>query len=106
VAELDARGYAADVPWYFPTLGEYTARLEVHGFEVQQARLFDRPTTLAGPDGLRDWLAQFGDSLLAAVPDDEREAVLDGIEDRLRADHFDGTDWTADYRRLRFVATL
>jgi trans-aconitate methyltransferase len=106
VAELDARGYAADVPWYFPSVGEYTSRLEVHGFEVRRARLFDRPTTLAGPDGLREWLAQFGDSLLAAVPDDEHDAVLGGIEDRLREDCFDGADWTVGYRRLRFVATL
>ncbi|RXK46423.1 class I SAM-dependent methyltransferase [Halorientalis pallida] len=103
--ELDARGYDAIHPWYFPSVGEYAPRLETHGFEVRHARLFDRPTELdGGAEGLANWLGMFGDSLFSDVPDDERAAVVAAVEDRLRPDLFDGETWTADYRRLRFHA--
>ncbi|WP_424017371.1 class I SAM-dependent methyltransferase [Halorientalis pallida] len=105
LAELDARGYDATHPWYFPSIGEYAPRLETHGFEVRHARLFDRPTELdGGADGLANWLSMFGDSLFSDVPDDERAAIVAAVEDRLRPDLFDGETWTADYRRLRFRA--
>jgi len=101
------RGYEVDHPWYFPAVGEHATLLERHGFEVTHARLFDRPTDLeGGEDGLREWLGMFGDSLLAPLSDEERAAVVAEVEDRLRPDLYDpGTGtWTADYRRLRFVA--
>ena len=46
----------------------------------------------------------FGDSLLAPVEGEEREAVLAAVEERLRAGRFDDGSWIADYRRLRFAA--
>ena len=105
--ERHERGRDASHPWYFPTVGEHAGLLESHGFEVRLARLFDRPTELdGGRDGLRNWLATFGDSLLAGVDGDERSAVVAAVEDRLREDLFDEETetWTADYRRLRFAA--
>lgn len=105
LAELSERGHDREHPWYFPSLGEYAHRLEQAGFEVRRAVLFDRPTALGnGADGLADWLSMFGDSLLADLDADERAAVVAGVEDRLRPNLFDGETWTADYRRLRFVA--
>ncbi|ELY57003.1 class I SAM-dependent methyltransferase [Natronolimnohabitans innermongolicus] len=106
-AELAARGYAVDVPWYFPSVGEYASRLESCGFEVRYARLFDRPTELEdGENGLAAWLELFGEELFASVPEDEREAVVEAVEDRLREKLFDDGTWTADYRRLRVVAVI
>lgn len=105
--ELRDRGYDRDHPWYFPSVGAYASRLEGHGFEVRRAVLFDRPTELAdGPDGLRNWLDMFGDSLFADLSSETETDVVDAIEDRLRDDLYDvATEtWTADYRRLRFVA--
>lgn len=101
-AELAERGYETDNPWYFPSIGEYTPRLERHGFEVRQAVLFDRPTELE--DGMTAWLEMFGDGLLGPVPDDELPTVVDGIAERLRPALFEDGRWTADYRRLRFSA--
>lgn len=91
-------------PWHFPTLGAYCSRLEAHGFEVRLARSFERPTTLDGRDGLRDWFDQFGDELLAPFAD--REAALAAAEDHLRGQCYDpGTAaWTVTYRRLQFRA--
>jgi SAM-dependent methyltransferase len=103
--ELDARGYEAENPWYFPSIGEYAPRLESHGFEVRDAHLFDRPTTLdGGANGLRDWLTMFGDGLLAPLPDDAFDPVVEAVEDRLEADHYREQSWVVDYRRLRFRA--
>jgi SAM-dependent methyltransferase len=106
--ELDARGYEPPTePWYFPTVGEHATRLEDHGFEVRYARLFDRPTELEeGENGLAAWIEMFGDRLLGPVPESERGAVVSAVEDRLREDLYDDGTWTADYRRLRFVAVL
>jgi trans-aconitate methyltransferase len=106
-AELEERGYEMAVPWYFPTIGEHAAVLERHDFELRKAWLFDRPTELDGEDGLANWLAMFGDSLFREVPAAEMDAVVAAVEERLRATCFDPATktWTADYRRLRFVAS-
>ncbi|MDG5777466.1 methyltransferase domain-containing protein [Haloarculaceae archaeon H-GB2-1] len=105
-AELADRGYDVASPWYFPSVGEYASRLEAEGFEVRYATLFDRATTLEGADGLRNWLTGFGGSFFESVPTDEREDVVAAVEDRLRPELFDGENWTAGYRRLRFAAHL
>ena len=105
-AELAARGHETPMPWYFPTVGEYASRLESHGFEVRYARLFDRPTELDGEDGLATWLAGFGDSLLAGLSEADQQAVIEGVEDRLREKFFADGSWTADYRRLRIAAVV
>lgn len=98
-------GYDVTSPWYFPTIGEYATRLESHGLETRYATLFDRPTELEnGPEGLRNWLSMFGDSLLAPVPEEERSGVIAAIEDRLRDDRYRDGTWVADYRRLRVRA--
>ncbi|QSW99559.1 class I SAM-dependent methyltransferase [Haloterrigena alkaliphila] len=107
LAALEARGYEAETPWYFPSVGEYASRLEAHGFEVRYARLFDRPTELeGGPSGMENWLEMFGDSLFEGLSAAERAAVIDDVETRLEPELYDETSatWTADYRRLRFEA--
>jgi SAM-dependent methyltransferase len=106
--ELAARGIEPVAePWYFPSVGEYAPRVESQGLTVRRAALFDRPTALDdGEAGLRTWLDEFGDRLLAPVPADEREAVVAAVEDRLRPARFDAEreSWIADYCRLRVVA--
>lgn len=106
--ELHERDHDAAHPWYFPTVGEHASRLEAHGFEVTLARLFDRPTVLDGGEaGLENWLAMFGDPLFAPLDESEHEAVVEAAIERCREALFDAEQgtWTADYRRLRFVAT-
>nr|BBH94217.1 methyltransferase type 11 [Thermogemmatispora argillosa] len=92
-------------PWYFPALGEYATLLETHGFEVQAAWLFARPTALEeGERGLRLWLEMFGSPLLEAVPAERREEILMAIEEKLRPLLFREGHWELDYRRLRVLA--
>ncbi|MBE3565653.1 MAG: methyltransferase domain-containing protein [Thermogemmatispora sp.] len=92
-------------PWYFPALGEYAALLEAHGFEVQAAWLFERPTALEeGEQGLRLWLEMFGSALLEVVPADRKEEILTAIEAKARPALFREGRWELDYRRLRLLA--
>lgn len=89
--------------WFFPTADAYRARLERHGFVVDQIALVPRPTLL--PSGMDRWLATFADPFLVGLPETVRRSLLDRtvalLEPTLRDD--DGR-WTADYVRLRFCA--
>ena len=91
-------------PWYFPTPKIYTKQLQVPGFVVTSMDLIPRPTPL--PGDIIDWLEIFTGTFLNAVPDACRSAALYEIRDVLRPDLCDAEGkWTADYVRLRFVAT-
>jgi trans-aconitate methyltransferase len=94
----------AELPWWFPSVGEYASILERHGFEIDMAMLFDRPTRLeGGPDGLRAWLAMFGGSWTAGA---DVDALVPVIERYAAAKLLHGEDWHLDYRRLRVTAHL
>ena len=94
---------ASLIPWYFPKPGEYRARLEAAGFQVQYIELIPRPTPL--PTGMRAWLETFAIPFTKSLPEVQRAAFLDAVTERLRPVlcDFEG-NWTADYMRLRFLA--
>ncbi|WP_225770075.1 class I SAM-dependent methyltransferase [Inquilinus sp. Marseille-Q2685] len=107
VAALNARGLdgAARVPWFFPTPAEYTAKLQAQGFRVDTIGLMPRPTPL--PTGMRGWLDTFANPLLDGIDGAARAALLDEVEALLAPSLRDRSgNWTADYVRLRFAATL
>jgi len=91
--------------WYFPSPSEYARLLESAGFRVRSAESVPRPTPI--PGDAAEWLANFGDHLLAQVADSERTAVLAEIEEELRPT-LRGEDgvWRIDYVRIRFAADL
>jgi SAM-dependent methyltransferase len=106
-AELAVRGIDAGPlnPWYYPSPEEYRTRLEAEKFSVSSIQLIPRPTPLPGP--MSDWLETFAQSFLNALPADQREPCIRGVEERLRPALCDAQGkWTADYVRLRFAATL
>lgn len=101
---LQARGLELRNPWFFPTAGEYRARLESRGFVVRQMELFARPTPL--PGDIRGWLAAFGEPLLGHVSATDREQITQQLLHSLRPELCDTNGrWVADYVRLRFAAT-
>ena len=57
--EFEAHGLAYELPFYFPTIGEYAPLVEAAGMRVTHALLFDRPTALKGPNGMADWIRMF-----------------------------------------------
>ncbi|QJE72961.1 methyltransferase domain-containing protein [Aerophototrophica crusticola] len=105
IEALDRRGLdgAAADPWVFPSIGEYSCRLEEAGFRVEQMLLFPRPTPV--PAGVRAWLETFGGSFTALLPKAERGPYLDEVAAAIEPG-LTGPDGTAvlDYVRLRFRA--
>ncbi len=87
-------------PWYFPSLGDYTTRLENAGFRVTSAIHFDRPTLLQdGRDGVARWLNMFGDTFFEGIDEAEQEQIVAEITDLLEP-------YYNNNGRLRFVAVM
>ena len=94
----------ADNFWYFPSIAEFTSLLERHGIEVTSAELFDRPTVLEeGSEGLKNWIRMFGSAFLKNTTPEQDEEALEKVCEMLRPVLFDGSQWIADYRRIRVV---
>ncbi|MVO99041.1 class I SAM-dependent methyltransferase [Paenibacillus lutrae] len=92
-------------PWYFPTIGEYSALLERAGLDVRYAERFDRPTPLPeGELGLRHWLHAFAGSYYAGLGGEVQERVTAAVEERLRPELYADGTWSADYSRIRVLA--
>jgi trans-aconitate methyltransferase len=91
-------------PWFYPSVGEYSALLERAGFEVRFATLFDRPTIVEGESGMEDWLSMFGGKLFAGIREDRQREIRREVANRLRPVMFRDGNWIVDYRRLRVVA--
>ena len=90
-------------PWYFPTVDDYTERLERAGFSPENVQLIPRPTPL--PTGMRGWLETFANPYCAALPEEQRGNYLDETTEMLKPVLCDEKGrWTADYMRLRFIA--
>ena len=106
ITTLEKRGIqnAVDLtPWYFPTVDDYTRRLERAGFKAESVLLIPRPTPL--PAGMRSWLETFANPFCAVLSEKERGVFLDEATKTLRPVLCDDQGrWTADYMRLRFLA--
>jgi trans-aconitate methyltransferase len=105
VDALNRRGIGGDslVPWYFPTIEDYSARLRKAGFVISYISLFPRPTPL--PGDVSSWLENFAEDFLRPLPPAERPAYIEDVREVLRPKLCDASgNWTADYVRLRFAA--
>ena len=72
---------------------------------VDSIALIPRPTPL--PTGMAGWLTTFAGLFFAALPQGERDKAQMETLDLLRHSLCDDSgNWTADYVRLRFAATL
>jgi trans-aconitate methyltransferase len=97
------RGIRFESPWYYPTPAEYQARLEAHGFTVEDIRLFPRPTPL--PTGMVGWLRTFRVSQFQGLPPEQAASIEAEIVELLRPSLCDASgQWTADYVRLQVSA--
>jgi trans-aconitate methyltransferase len=100
------REFSAEQMNYFPTPAAYRARLNKHGFAVEEIQLIPRPTPLPA-SGMHGWLTTFRRGMLQAIPEETRSAVLEEtvalLEPVLRDEE---GSWTADYVRLRFIARV
>ena len=53
---------------------------------------------------MRNWVRQFFASDLSPLPGAGRIRILEEMESALRDELWDGTQWVADYRRIRVIA--
>lgn len=95
-----------EMPWFFPTIGQYAALLEASGFEVREAQLFDRPTLFEGEHGLEHWLGMWGDFLFGERSESEKAEIRREVTERMRPSSYRDGGWIVDYRRLRMAAVV
>lgn len=96
---------AARNPWYFPSIGEYGSLLEAAGFQVTFMEWFERPTPLDhGEQGLAHWLDAFAGMFFAGLTAEQKKEAYRSCEEQLRPVLWDGSQWVADYCRLRVIA--
>ncbi|MGA3345881.1 MAG: methyltransferase domain-containing protein [Terracidiphilus sp.] len=89
----------------YPTPEAYTRRLEHHGFNVERISLIPRPTPLP-ESGMAGWLRTFRRGALCELPEAIRDTVVEETAALLAPALRDEEGrWTADYVRLRFIAT-
>lgn len=100
------RRRSLDYPFsfFFPTIGEYAPLLEEASLLPTDAFLFDRPTPMAGEDGLRRWIRMFVTAPFEGMPEEETGRILAEAEEALRPRMFDGESWIIDYVRIRLRA--
>lgn len=104
IREKEKMGYYSDVahfPWYFPSIGEYTSLMERVGFRVILAEHIDRPTKLAGKNGLKNWLEMFAADFFGGVNEADKYVIIKNIEQSLTNELFHKDHWIADYKRIR-----
>ena len=105
LAEMGVQNPEKLSPWFYPSIAEYAPMLESHGLLVTFAVLFDRPTPLEGGEqGLRAWLEMFGMFASHVLGPDQREELMQRIEELARPALFHNGEWTVDYKRLRMIA--
>ena len=79
--------------------------LEQAGLHPETMKEFDRPTPLKdGPDGLRNWAVQFFREDLKNLHEEQRIQIFKEMENSLKDELWDGSQWVADYRRIRVTA--
>lgn len=97
-------GYAYQMPFYFPSIGEYSTLLEAAGFKVRYAILFDRPTPIKGDNGLAGWIKMFLSNPFSVVAGSDRDGIISEAVQRLEKELFKDGVWYLDYVRLRMRA--
>jgi SAM-dependent methyltransferase len=90
--------------WFFPTPGLYAGLVESNGLVLRELRYFERPTPVAGAEGLSTWLALFQSELMKTLGDRWPELCREASE-RCRSALFRDGQWWLDYVRLRVVAS-
>ena len=104
---LAAKGYTYKSRFNFPTVDAFGTLLEKNGFIIDDLYIYDRPTVLKdGEKGLANWASQFFATDLVDFSQADKDSLLAELENAVRAELWDGTNWVADYKRLRAIAHI
>ena len=100
-------GYEYSPKFNFPTTEHFAEMLRNNGFVIDKIYDYDRPTPLKDNEkGLANWVKQFLASDLELMSEKQQAEVISNVEDLTRELLWNGSQWIADYRRLRAVAHI
>lgn len=98
-------GYVYESKFNFPAVESFRESLENNGFIIDTVYDYSRPTILKDNEqGLTNWIKQFFASELAVMPENVQSMVFNEVEESTRDVLWNGSEWVADYQRLRAVA--
>ncbi len=75
--------------------------MEEVGFKVTFSQHFDRPTTLKGDNGLKNWIEMFTGDMFDGVKKDIKDKIIASVEKNLKDVLYHDGNWIADYKRIR-----
>lgn len=90
--------------WYFPSIGEYSILLEMHGFRVTYAIHFDRDTFMDEGVDLINWIEVFAKRIFEGINEDDKGNLVRLIKEDLSRTNLKEGKWFVDYKRLRIAA--
>lgn len=90
-------------PWFYPSIAEYSTLMEDVGFRVTFAQHYDRPTKLDGDNGLKNWIAMFGNHLFNGIPEKAKNEIVTKVESNLKETLYKDDNWIADYKRIGVI---
>lgn len=103
--ELAAYEISLEEPFCFTSSEDYQKLLEKNHFDRIEMLEYERPTPLKeGAFGLRQWMEQFYPNELAELTLEQKEIVLENMDQKLKPVLWKEDHWEADYRRLRIHA--
>lgn len=88
----------------FRSIGEFAPVLENHGFRVEYAVLFDRPTEQTGENGLENWIEMFIGSAFEGIDNTIKKKIITQAVELCRPELYVNGKWYVDYVRLRMKA--
>ena len=101
---FDKYGYEYRLDFNFRSIGEFAPLLEKHGFKVEYARLYDRPTPQNGENGLENWINMFVTTAFNGVAPKDKENIIKDAVDICRSLLYKNGTWYVDYVRLLMKA--
>ena len=100
-------GYEYSPKFNFPTVEHFSDLLRKNGFVIDKIYDYDRPTPLKdNENGLANWMKQFFASDLEMMSETMQTEVINNVEELTRKSLWNGSQWIADYRRLRGIAHI
>lgn len=100
-------GYEYNPKFNFPTSEHFAGLLKENGFIIDKVYDYDRPTPLKDNErGLANWVKQFFASDLEFMPKNIQNEIVKMVEDLTKEALWNGSEWIADYRRLRAIAHI
>lgn len=103
-AAFQSNGLNYENHFNFRSIGAFAPILERHGFRVEYAVLFDRPTEQIGENGLENWINMFVGAAFDGIDSKTRKKIIAQAVEHCRPKLYINGKWYVDYVRIRMKA--